>query len=133
MWPAWPRLRFPVRRASWPTSLQALSSLEWLGIVASGEWRVASGEWLGIVASGEWRVAREEKFQSAPGDEAGRNAQGEDHTPLITHHSSLITHHSPLATRHYSEPLTTPLASAAGSCVARRVPARGNPYAGGRQ
>src|SRR5271157_2855126 len=110
MWPAWPRLRFPVRRASWPTSLQALSSLEWLGIVASGE----------------WRVAREEKFQSAPGDEAGRNAQGEDHTPLITHHSPLIT-------RHYSEPLTTPLASAAGSCVARRVPARGNPYAGGRQ
>src|SRR5271157_1211907 len=84
MWPAWPRLRFPVRRASWPTSLQALSSLEWLGIVASGE----------------WRVAREEKFQSAPGDEAGRNAQGEDHTPLITHHSPLIT-------RHYSEPLAT--------------------------
>src|SRR5271157_4866225 len=29
MWPAWPRPRFPVRRASWPTLLRDLSSCEW--------------------------------------------------------------------------------------------------------
>src|SRR5271157_3551409 len=59
MWPAWPRPRFPVRRASWPTSLQALSS-------------------------GEWRVAREENTwltHHTPLDTC--------HSPLITRHSRL--------------------------------------------
>src|SRR5208283_3422590 len=84
MWPAWPRLRFPVRRASWPTSLQALSSLEWLGIVASCEGRVAREEKTGLTRHTPLNTR---------------------HSSLATRHSPLITRHSPLITRHYSEPL----------------------------
>src|SRR5208337_1316194 len=73
MWPAWPRPRFPVRRASWPTSLQALSS-------------------------GEWRVAGEEKTWLTH-----HTPLNTCHSPLITCHSSLATRHSRLSARQPRE------------------------------
>src|SRR5271157_934750 len=73
MWPAWPRPRFPVRRASWPTLLRDLSSLEW---------RMASGK---------------RRKDLAHLSLATR------HLPLATRHSPLATRHSRLSARQARE------------------------------